>query len=148
MARTRSTVRTSHPSTANPPGHPVMDRSSATLRLREHPDDRTAPATARCSFNLGCMYYIGEGTDVNKAQAAQCFRQAALHGHKSAAFNLGLMFFNGDGVPKIYTMALRMLEPLINDDNSGDVANIMGVIYFRGQSRDDVRREIEIFNNE
>jgi TPR repeat protein len=53
---------------------------------------------AEAQFNLGYMYYYGEGVPVDDTQAARWYLQAAEQGHVTAQFNLGVMYAFGEGV--------------------------------------------------
>lgn len=65
-------------------------------------------------YNLGVMYYSGDGVKQDYAAAAKWFRMAAEQGDKQAQFYLGSMYLNGEGVKqseseaqKWYTMNRR-----------------------------------------
>lgn len=49
-------------------------------------------------YQLGMMYYQGEGCETNNEDAVKCFRKAAAKGHVFAQERLGTMYFWGDGV--------------------------------------------------
>ncbi|MDO9476410.1 MAG: tetratricopeptide repeat protein [Pseudohongiella sp.] len=49
-------------------------------------------------YNLGVMYYTGEGVDQDYELAFKWTRMAAEQGHINAQFNLGTMFYNGLGM--------------------------------------------------
>ena len=46
-------------------------------------------------YNLGIMYYNGQGVPQDYAEAAKWFRLAAEQGDVSAQYNLGVMYDNG-----------------------------------------------------
>jgi TPR repeat protein len=48
-------------------------------------------------FDLGSMYYKGEGVDKNDTEALACFIKAGLQGHAIAQFSAGFMFEFGEG---------------------------------------------------
>ncbi|GJM07813.1 MAG: hypothetical protein DHS20C11_00890 [Lysobacteraceae bacterium] len=52
------------------------------------------------AYNLGLMYYQGEGVEMNHEEAARWFEVSANADYPDAAFQLGLMHYRGDGVPK------------------------------------------------
>ena len=69
-------------------------------------------------FNLGLMYYVGEGGDVDFAAAAKWFLKAANEGHAKAQFNLGVCYLSGEGlkqdevaVVKWWTLAAMQGHP-------------------------------------
>ncbi|MDR1463260.1 MAG: sel1 repeat family protein, partial [Azoarcus sp.] len=49
-------------------------------------------------FNIGVMYYDGEGIPKNRKEAAVWFRKAAEKGHLCSQYNLANMLESGDGV--------------------------------------------------
>ncbi|GJM09806.1 MAG: Sel1 repeat protein [Lysobacteraceae bacterium] len=59
--------------------------------LRNHP---------LAAYNLGLMYYEGEGVERDYTTAFNWFEKAAEAGSPSAQFQLGLMHFHGQGVSK------------------------------------------------
>ena len=60
---------------------------------------------AIAQFNLGFMYYNGEGVPQDYAKALQWYRKAAEQGHAEAQNNLGFMYEDGQGVPQDYAHA-------------------------------------------
>jgi TPR repeat protein len=53
--------------------------------------------TLAAQFNLGLMYYNGQGVTQDYSQAADWYRKAAAQGNAAAQYNLGLMYYNGQG---------------------------------------------------
>jgi TPR repeat protein len=51
-------------------------------------------------YNLGLMYYRGEGVPQNYASALIWFRKAADQEHAAAQYSLGHMYFEGRGIPQ------------------------------------------------
>ena len=49
-------------------------------------------------YNLGVMYYSGDGVNQDYAEAAKWFRKAAEQGDRQARNYMGLMYLNGEGV--------------------------------------------------
>ena len=58
-------------------------------------------------FNLGIMYYYGQGISQDYARAAKWFRKAAEQGDTDAQLNLGVMYRKGQGVPQDYAEAVK-----------------------------------------
>ena len=52
----------------------------------------------KAQFNLGIMYFKGNGVQKDYAKALEWYRRAAKQGHAEAQSNLGLMYANGLGV--------------------------------------------------
>lgn len=62
---------------------------------------------AGAQYNLGLMYYNGEGVPQDYAAAARWYRMAAEQGVAFAQTVLGIMYVNGQGVPQDYAEAAR-----------------------------------------
>ena len=60
---------------------------------------------AAAQYNLGQMYYRGEGVPKDDKEAAKWYRRAVEQGLVEAQFNLGLMYRNGEGVLQDYVLA-------------------------------------------
>src|SRR6185295_10646515 len=60
---------------------------------------------AFAQFNLGLLYYSGEGVPQDHAEAVKWYRKAAEQSFARAQFNLGLMYAKGETVPKDYVLA-------------------------------------------
>ena len=61
---------------------------------------------ALAQFNLGLMYYEGEGVAQNYVQAIYWFKKSAEQGYASAQYNLGVMHDKGQGVAQNNTQAI------------------------------------------
>ena len=55
---------------------------------------------AEAQFNVGYLYYMGEGTGQDCAEAAKWYRLAAEQGNATAQNSLGVMYDDGEGVPQ------------------------------------------------
>ena len=62
---------------------------------------------AKAQYNLGGMYYNGQGVRKDYAQAVQWYRKAAEQGYAVAQYNLGQMYREGQGVRKDYVEAVK-----------------------------------------
>ena len=60
---------------------------------------------AAAQFNLGVMYYRGEGVAQDDKAAVKWYTKAAEQGHVGAQTDLGLMYESGQGVAQDYVMA-------------------------------------------
>ncbi len=61
-------------------------------------------------FNLGLMYYDGEGTEVNYEKVLYWWEKAAEQGDVRAQFNVGSMYYDGEGTEVNYKKALYWYE--------------------------------------
>jgi TPR repeat protein len=69
-----------------------------------------AQGHAKSQYNLGLMYYDGEGVPQNFKKAAELYSQAAAQGIANAQYNLGMMYLNGKGVPQDVARGMALLE--------------------------------------
>ena len=58
-------------------------------------------------YNLGSMYWSGEGVRIDHKQAVRWYRKAAEQGHANAQYNLGGMYTDGDGVKQDFKEAVK-----------------------------------------
>lgn len=72
--------------------------------LREW-QDLAEQGDANAQYQLGVLYYRGEGVPQDFDEAATWFKAAADSGDADAQFNLGLMFSHGQGVPQDFVQA-------------------------------------------
>ena len=61
-------------------------------------------------YNLGILYFTGQGVDQDLAEAFRWTEAAAQQGHVAAQFNLGSLYFSGDGVEANTDKAIEMFE--------------------------------------
>ncbi len=61
-------------------------------------------------YNLGQMYWMGEGVKQDKSQAVMWFTKVAKQGLSSAQFTLGVMYMKGEGVKQDRTLALMWFK--------------------------------------
>lgn len=66
--------------------------------------------TASARYNLGFMYFIGDGVAQDYKQAEFWFRKAAEQGDASAQNNLGVMYVQGRGVAQNFRLAYVWLS--------------------------------------
>lgn len=58
-------------------------------------------------YNLGILYYLGQGVEQNYAEALRWTLAAAEQGHVNAQFNLASLYYYGTGTVVDYAQALR-----------------------------------------
>ena len=71
---------------------------------------RAAAGDATAQFELGALYYLGQGVPQDYAQAAVWWERAATQDHVDAQFNLGALYGDGTVVPKDTAKARQWLE--------------------------------------
>ena len=55
---------------------------------------------SRAQYNLGWMYYHGNGVLQEYKESVRWYRKSAEQGYSKAQYNLGVMYAKGQGVPK------------------------------------------------
>lgn len=87
---------------------------------------------AGAQYNLGLMYYTGEGVPQDYAEAVKWYTKAAEQGYADAQNNLGAMYVNGQGVPQNYAQALKWITKAAEQGVAGAQSNL-GLMYYNGQ---------------
>lgn len=59
-------------------------------------------------YNLGILYFTGQGVEKDLSQAFRWTEAAAQQGHVAAQFNLGSLYYSGDGTPADRDKAVEM----------------------------------------
>ena len=81
---------------------------------------------AYTQFNLGLMYYKGEGVLKDNMEAVKWWRKAADQGQVIAQYNLGVMYAKGEGVLQDYVTAYVWVN--IAEANDFDVKKFEGLL--------------------
>jgi len=82
------------------------DYSTAVKEWRPLADQGVAAA----QFNLGLLYYDGQGVPLDFSQAAEWFTKAAEQDYAKAQYDLGAMYGVGKGVKRDYVQAYKWLN--------------------------------------
>ncbi len=83
-------------------------------------------------YNLGLMYYKGEGVLQDYKEAEKWFRMAAKQGDPIAQSELASMYAKGEGVPQDYSEAEKWFLKAAEQGNAIAQHNL-GVMYYNGQ---------------
>ncbi len=65
---------------------------------------------ASAQYNLGVMYYVGQGVKQDYAKALAWYRKAAEQGNAGAQYDLGMMFHEGQGVSPDDVLAYKWID--------------------------------------
>jgi TPR repeat protein len=87
---------------------------------------------AIAQYNLGVMYYKGEGVHQSYPDAVFWYRHAAWQGDASAQLELGVMCYKGQGTLQNYAEALTWFRKA-SDQGSAQAQINLGAIYANGQ---------------
>lgn len=92
---------------------------------------RAAKGDVVAQFNLGLMYYKGEGTEPNYPAAAKWLQKPAEQGYAEAQYVLGEMYASGIGLTRSYEdAAVWYLKAA--EQGFGAAQHKMGVMYAEG----------------
>jgi TPR repeat protein len=83
-------------------------------------------------FDLGLMYYKGQGVGQDYAQALKWFKMAAEHGIPEAQFNLGIMYSNEEASWHSFAEAIKWFQKAAKQNYTKAQYNI-GVMYILGE---------------
>lgn len=104
------------------------DYATALAEFKAAADQGDAVA----QYNLGLMYYNGQGVPRDDQLAAAWFRKAADQGHAVAQYNLGLMYAIGQGVPQDYKQAAAWYRKAA-DQGDAAAQSSLGDMYWGGE---------------
>ncbi|AXI45099.1 sel1 repeat family protein [Sulfitobacter sp. SK012] len=103
------------------------DFETALQELRPLAEQGYPPA----QYNIGVLYYDGNGVPQDFAEAEKWLRLAAEQGYVSAQYNLGLMYDKGDGVPQDIAEAVKWLR-LAAEQGNAESQMHLGLMYVWG----------------
>jgi hypothetical protein len=87
---------------------------------------------ALAQYNLGVLYYTGQGVPHDHKETGKWFRLAADQGNVGAQQNLGSMYGIGDGVPQDYKEAIKWYRLAFDHGHLLAQFNL-GSMYINGQ---------------
>jgi hypothetical protein len=93
---------------------------------------RAQQGDAKSQFDLGHMYFHGEGVPQDYTKAAHWYRLSADQGNAAAQSGIGYMYHNGKGVPQNDAEALRW-NLLSAKQGDAKAQNNIGTMYYYGQ---------------
>jgi TPR repeat protein len=93
---------------------------------------RAQQGDAKSQFDLGHMYFHGEGVPQDYTEALLWLRKAADQGNAQAQYGIGYMYHYGKGVPQNNIEALRWLRLSAQQGDAKAESNL-GTMYYYGQ---------------
>lgn len=87
---------------------------------------------ANAAYNMGTLYFNGEGVPQDYAKAHDWFTRAARRGNKYAEFQLGMTYFTGQGVNKDPQQEIYWYDKAARQGLPAAAYNL-GVIYNNGE---------------
>jgi hypothetical protein len=93
---------------------------------------RAKQGDARAQFDLGNIYYHGQGVPQDYTEAFRWYRKAADQGYAGGEDGLGYMYLYGLGVPQDYAEALRWYRKAA-DHGDAKGQNAVALMYEQGQ---------------
>lgn len=70
-------------------------------------------------YNLGIIYYHGEGTAKDYQEALKWFHLAAEQNDADAQYNLGFMYGRGEGSPKNHRQSMEWFQKAASQGHTG-----------------------------
>ena len=87
---------------------------------------------AQAQYEIGKVYYNGEGVEQDYVEATRWYRLAAEQGHAKAQNRLGIAYANGEGVEQDYVEATRWWR-LVAEQGHAKAQNRLGIAYENGK---------------
>ena len=112
----------------------------AGVQLRAQPSDtnsfestkvKAEKGEAIAQYNLGWMYFGGQGISQDFAEAAKWYRKAAEQGFAPAQYNLGLMYAKGQNLKQDYSEAVKWYRKAA-EQGLAIAEDALGACYFSG----------------
>jgi hypothetical protein len=94
---------------------------------------RAQQGDAKSQFDIGHMYFHGEGVPQDYTEALLWLHKAADQGDAKAQYGIGYMYHNGKGVPQSDAEALIWYRKAA-DQGDAKAQNNLGSMYFHGQT--------------
>jgi TPR repeat protein len=101
-----------------------LAQATNELRIKAEKGD------AQSQYDLGNMYYHGEGVQQGYTEAARWYREAAEQGFAKGQYNLGYLFQYGQGVSQDYAEAAHWYRAASNQGYASAQVNLALLFYF------------------
>lgn len=98
------------------------------------------------NYNLGVMYFKGEGVKADRLQGLEYFKKAAEQGHMNAQFILGTMYDKGEDVLQDRTLAARWYRKAADQGHAQAQFNL-GLMYTNGEGVEKDRKQAVVWLN-
>ena len=85
---------------------------------------------AKAQYDLGHIYFHGEGVHQSYAEALRWYRDAADQGYAKAQYGVGYMYDHGNGVPQNYAEAAHWYRRAADQGFAGAEVNLSRMYYF------------------
>jgi len=115
-----------------PPVVPPPSRQEPTAPLKPTPAAEVQRNDPRSLFELGVMYWKGNGVPQDYVKAAEYYRKAAELGHAEAQYSLGTLYKGGAGVPKNYVEAAKWYR-IAAEQGLKEAQFHRGYVYYNGE---------------
>jgi TPR repeat protein len=108
-------------------------------------EQRAVAGDAVAQYNLGVMYYEGQGMEQDFKDAAKWFRKASEQGNPGAQINLGLMYLRGKGIMEDDKEAAKWFRKAA-EQGIADAQLYLGLMYGSGEGvPEDLKEAAEWF---
>ncbi|HEY3307065.1 MAG TPA: tetratricopeptide repeat protein [Desulfuromonadaceae bacterium] len=103
-----------------------------------------ADGSKNSNYNLGVMYYKGQGVKVDHLQGLEYFKKAADQGHMNAQFILGNLYDKGEDVLQDRSVAAKWYRKAAEQGHAQAQFNL-GLMYTNGEGVEKDRREAVVW---
>lgn len=90
---------------------------------------------ADAQYQLGNVFFVGEGVEEDNDEAIKWFRKAAAQGHADAQYQLGEIYYWGQGVDEDYNEAIDWYF-MAAEQGHADAQYTLGNMYYSGERLD------------
>ena len=103
-----------------------------------------ADGSKNSNYNLGVMYYKGQGVKVDHRQGLEYFKKAADQGHVNAQFVLGNLYDKGEDVLQDRAVAAKWYRKAAEQGHAQAQFNL-GLMYTNGEGVEKDRQEAVVW---
>lgn len=115
-----------------PPAAPPPSRHEPAVPPKPAPAAEVKRNDPRSLFELGVMYWKGNGVPQDYVKAAEYYRKAAELGHAEAQYSLGTLYKGGAGVPRNYVEAAKWYR-MAAEQGLKEAQFHLGYVYYNGE---------------
>lgn len=127
----------------------VADYNSGlkAYRMKEYPraiKEFKADGGRNSNYNLGVIYFKGEGVKADRLQGLEYFKKAAEQGHMNAQFLMGTMYDKGEDVMQDRAVAAKWYRKAAEQGHAQAQFNL-GLMYTNGEGVEKDRKEAVVW---
>ncbi len=123
----------------------VLGEINAQSQDIEELQQQANEGNLEAQFELGLLYFNGQGVEQDYTQAAHWYRQAAEQGHAEGQYNLGVHYDTGQGVEQDYRQAAHWYRQAAEQGHAEGQFRL-GALYFLGQGVEQDYRQAYVWS--